>query len=230
MSEFIKYGWDVLYLAFKGAWAITECAAAIIAILGGVIVWKYPRWESTMKNLLWMIPVGFFVLLLILRVAIVAPYDIYKSQQQKINESQNTLKETQEKVSKSQNDLAVAQDRINELKDKLAIAQKQTPNTDTINVKPVTKQEIRAFLESINTEILQRIDGRQKEMHVLMSDSKRAKLIELSERPDFNKFLDIKKSGAHCIGGAPESGFIKEFGENGAMVGCYLYPKDALIK
>ena len=102
-------------------------------------------------------------------------------------------------------------------------AHRQTP-------KPVTKQEIRTFLESINPDILKMLDAEQEAIHVFMSIPTQIEFIELSKRPDFNKFSSIKKSGAKCIGGKPETGIIKESGENGYMDGYYFYPKDALIK
>jgi hypothetical protein len=89
-----------------------------------------------------------------------------------------------------------------------------------------TKQDIRTFLESINPEILRKVDTGQKEIHVLISIPKQMKLSDLSERSDFSKFLFFKRSGDVSLGG----GQINELNQNGAMDGYYLYPKDTLVK
>lgn len=76
-------------MAFQGVWAITGVIAGVLAIIGGFVVWKCPAWESTMKNLLWMIPVGVFTLLLFIRLTI-TPYTIYKNQREMITKLQTT--------------------------------------------------------------------------------------------------------------------------------------------
>ena len=51
MVEFLKYGKDVLYLAFKGAWAIATFVAFIISIIVGNKSNKKPQRETKLKKL-----------------------------------------------------------------------------------------------------------------------------------------------------------------------------------
>lgn len=174
-----------------------------------------------MKNLLWMIPVGFFVLLLILRMAI-TPYDMYKNQEHKIdklqnglNASQSALEEIQKKVSQLQYELLLATTSKSITKD---------------GIFADTKQDIRTFLESMNREIIQRIDTRQTEIHVLISIPKQIELKDLSKRPDFDKFLSCTPTGDICIACDHLKDFIMDLSQAGEKDGYYLHPKDALIK
>jgi hypothetical protein len=100
------------------------------------------------------------------------------------------------------------------------------------NAKTDTKQDIRFLLESINPEILQKIDTKQKEIRILISIPNEVELKGLSKRPDFNKFLsfkqcqcgDIKDSNSYV------KNYINELNDDSWRVGYCLYPKDALIK
>ncbi len=189
MSGFLQYYWDVFCLAFQGAWAITEVIAGVIAIIGGFIVWKRPGWESTMKNLLWMIPVGIFTLLLLIRLAI-APYTIHQNQQQQIIELQKREE-----------------------------------------VAMTSKQDIRSFLESINPEILKKIDVGQKEIRIFIGKPNAMKLVDFSTYPNFYKFLFFQQSDDKTFPDLPKDGFINQLDANEVwLYGYYLYPRDAIKK
>ncbi len=86
--SFIQYYWAVFRFAFTGAWAIANSAAFFVAILGGFIAWKYPPKGAIMQNLMWAAPLSLFGVVLIVSLAIVAPYNIHKKQEQKIDELQ----------------------------------------------------------------------------------------------------------------------------------------------
>ena len=83
--SYAQYCWFAVCLAFPKAWAIFETITGIISLIGGIIVWKYPTKESTMKNLIWMIPLFIMVIAFVGRL-LYAPYAIYKNQETKINE------------------------------------------------------------------------------------------------------------------------------------------------
>ncbi len=104
-------------------------------------------------------------------------------------------------------------------------ALQEAHSTPSLTIKPVTKQEIRTLLESINPEILRCIDKRQKQLHVMMSIPTQMNLLALSKGQGFEKYISIEKSGSKCIGGQPEDGLIKEAEESGYMDGYYIYPK-----
>ena len=91
-------------------------------------------------------------------------------------------------------------------------------DTNEQTVKPVTKQEIRTFLESVDENILRAIDSEIKKFDVRLKTIEQVKLNELSEHPDFKKYLTFEDTGE--IG----------FGKAGTSVKYILYPKDALIK
>jgi hypothetical protein len=97
---------------------------------------------------------------------------------------------------------------------------------NTTNVKPVTKQEIRSFLEDVNSEILQKIDTGRKEIRILISIPKEVKLLNLSERLDFNKFLSFKQ--CQCDDVHSSKDYIIELNDLSWKVGYCLYAKDAL--
>ncbi|MGD1043318.1 MAG: hypothetical protein ABR913_09720 [Sedimentisphaerales bacterium] len=90
--SFVQYYLRVLSIAFSGAWAVANAVSFVLSILFGVIAWKYPPKESIVKDLMWVIPLAIFVVILIISVAIVAPYQIYQNQQQKIDELRGALK------------------------------------------------------------------------------------------------------------------------------------------
>jgi hypothetical protein len=108
--------------------------------------------------------------------------------------------------------------RKNDLIALLQEENKKLKSKDGNTQKPVTREEVRTFFESIAPEILQEIDAKQKEIRVDMSILQEIKFIELSERPDFGKYLSFtKEDGSYtwnCV----------------QMTVYYIFPKDALIK
>lgn len=96
-----------------------------------------------------------------------------------------------------------------------------------------TKQEIRSFLETVNPEILKRIDVGRKEILVCISTQDAVRLSNLSEYVDFNKYLSFRQA---TIGEDDSKGledpniFIENNEYLWATNGYYLYPKDALMR
>jgi len=98
-------------------------------------------------------------------------------------------------------------------------------------IATISKQDIRSFLESINPEILQKIDAEQKEIHIFISQPKQMKLVDLSTYPNFYNFLSFQRIGYDITSSDDHmDGFINELGQNNEMYGYYLYPRDALKK
>ena len=93
-----------------------------------------------------------------------------------------------------------------------------------------TRKEIRTLLESVNPEILKRIDEGQKEIPVRFNTIAQVKLSELSNHQDFYRFLDFKKTGSIVSGANYTGSFIGEPNEISFTECYYLYPKDALIR
>lgn len=88
-----------------------------------------------------------------------------------------------------------------------------------------TKQEIRTLLESVKPLILQKIDMGQKDILIMINIPTEVKLLDLSQRPDFNKFLSIKQSRGSKI-----EDYIIDSNDISWKASYHLYPKDALIK
>jgi hypothetical protein len=109
-------------------------------------------------------------------------------------------------------------------------ARTQVSNADLLNAKPVTKQEIRSFLESINPEILKRIDEGQTEIHIAICSYKCKDLKDLSKRLDFDNYLRYKPTGDVCMGCDRLKDYILDLERCGQKDGHYFYPKDALRK
>jgi hypothetical protein len=188
---FILYYWKLVLFAVSGAWRIAELVAAVLALVCGYIAWKHPDWESTMKNPLWMIPLGLFLLILIVRL-ITAPYAMHA-------EDQKTIADLKKIVEKKEQD---------------------------------TKQDIRSFLESLHPDVLAKVDAGEKQIGVWLGPVNQTKLATLSERQGFSALLSVKSTNQIWMtaGEAQRGDFIRPTGENGTLVGYYLYPKDALIK
>ncbi len=110
---------------------------------------------------------------------------------------------------------------LQQKKDSLIDEQKQNHLTSTKN----TKQDIRILLESINPEILRAIDAGQRDILVMMNIPTEVRLLNLSERPDFNKYLSIKQSR----GGKIED-YIIDSNDMSWKADYHLCPQDALIK
>ncbi len=100
--------------------------------------------------------------------------------------------------------------------------EKQPNGVGVTNIKTVTRQEIRTFLESISPKILQAIDAGQERVYVLISIPEQVELTNLSKQPDFSSFLSFEQSGNVDI----HSGGNRA----GHRDGYYFYPKDALTK
>ena len=83
----VKYYWSLFRFAVDGAWGFSQLVSAIFAFVGGYIGYKHPEWGIVMNNLLWVIPLGIFVVLFAIRL-ILAPYKIYKDQQDEIKKLQ----------------------------------------------------------------------------------------------------------------------------------------------
>ena len=88
-----------------------------------------------------------------------------------------------------------------------------------------TKQEIRTLLESISPSILQKIDMGQKDILIMINIPTEVKLLDLSQRPDFKKFLSIKQSRS-----SNTKDYIIDLDDISWKAGYHLSPKDALIK
>lgn len=104
--------------------------------------------------------------------------------------------------------------------------QKQVHNTDT-------KQDIRALLEDFNSVILQKIDMGQKKFLLPISMARQVKLTNLSERPDFNKYLRVEQFTREDDFNDYEDPNIFIKGSDyyySWMQAYYFYPKDALKK
>ncbi len=101
-----------------------------------------------------------------------------------------------------------------------------------LGVKQDIKQEIRTCLESINPEILQRIDAGRKKILVCISMQDAVKLSNLSERVDFDKYLSFRQATLEGdFNGLEDPNiFIENVKYMWVSNGHYLYPKDALIK
>lgn len=104
---------------------------------------------------------------------------------------------------------------------------------DNVVIPMNTKQGLRTFLESVNPEILQRIDKGGTEILTILSASSHVKLVNLSEQPDFNNYLSFKHIG-------DEENDFNDFEDPNVFVegdkmhiwtqAYYFYPKDALVK
>jgi hypothetical protein len=100
------------------------------------------------------------------------------------------------------------------------IEELQNDSKPTRNSKTNTKQEIRDFLESLNPEILQRIDAKEKVIVIHADIETQTGLIMLSKLPDFDKYLSFEKPR-----------FYESYALNCEPMKIYhLCPKDALIK
>lgn len=105
---------------------------------------------------------------------------------------------------------------------------KDFQNVNAANTKSVTKQELRTFFEDVNEAILPMIDAGQKEIRISISIPKEVDLLNMSKRPDFDKFLSIKQCQCDDIYGVEK--YVNQSNDLSWRVGYCLYPKDALIK
>lgn len=109
--------------------------------------------------------------------------------------------------------------------------QKKTNDEGDKNLKPITKQEIRTFLESIHPEILRRIDHDYAKILTTLSVPNQVKLTNLSERPDFEKYMSFKQinNDTDDFNDFDDPNVFIEGDEYFNWIQAhYLYPKDAL--
>ncbi|MBN1787616.1 MAG: hypothetical protein JW806_04400 [Sedimentisphaerales bacterium] len=114
------------------------------------------------------------------------------------------------------------------------LREKENSNADTSNVG--TRQLLRAFLKSVNPEILQRIDSGDANIRVFMNVLNQVKLDVLYWRPDIDKFLRAEKGDKFSKGKQSD---IAKFGDRfkdciydnveiGELNNYDLYPEEAL--
>lgn len=85
---FWQYCQRVFDLAFTRTWRTVETIAGILAIILGIVVATHTNWEATVKYLAWAIPLGVFVVIALVRLAI-TPWIIYNQQEQRIREQRD---------------------------------------------------------------------------------------------------------------------------------------------
>ncbi len=115
-------------------------------------------------------------------------------------------------------------------RDSLRDAQKQNGSGNA--AKTDTKQDIRTFLEDINSEILQKVDAGQKRILISVSIPKQIELLGLSKQHlDFSNYLSFRQIGPNDdINEADLTNRIDEKNDYGWKQACFLFPKDALKK
>jgi len=89
------------------------------------------------------------------------------------------------------------------------------------------KQQIRTLMESINPNVLGRIDAGQTQIPVLIGAINQAKLAEISQRGGFGAYLSFRKVGTTAGGQTFVSGFLND-DDVGMRQGFILMPKDAI--
>lgn len=95
---------------------------------------------------------------------------------------------------------------------------------------PDTKQAIRSVLHSIHPDLISELDGGKKELDVFIGNFSATKLQQLSERPDFRKFLSLKETDNQIIDspGSSINGILNEVDAHGTLTLFLLYPTDEL--
>jgi len=87
-----------------------------------------------------------------------------------------------------------------------------------------------------NPEIIRMIDAGSNAIPVMLGTVGQVKLSELTQRPDFKKYLSLTQTTDSMTGNLNHMGvgnygyYINDMGENGTMVGFIFYPTDALKK
>jgi hypothetical protein len=92
---FWQYFWNILILAFSTPWQFSANIAGVLAIIFGIIVWRHPKLENTVKLLLWMIPLALFIVLTPIAL-LVGSYGLYEDKHQEVVGLQNTLNQERE--------------------------------------------------------------------------------------------------------------------------------------
>jgi hypothetical protein len=94
------------------------------------------------------------------------------------------------------------------------------------------KQEIRTLLETINPEILRRVDLGSNRINVMIGQIHATQLASLSSQERFSKYLEFKQTGGTMMAShnVRLGDYLNDETESSMMVGHTLYPKDALKK
>ena len=87
---FWQFLWHSLGLAVTNAWNISAIIAGVVAIVVGIVIWKRPKWEASVKHLLWILPLIAFVVLAPIGL-MKGSYSIYKEQESQMTSLQNNL-------------------------------------------------------------------------------------------------------------------------------------------
>jgi|CZKV01.1.fsa_nt_gi hypothetical protein len=90
------------------------------------------------------------------------------------------------------------------------------------------KKYLRVFLESVNSEILYRVDAGNKQIGIFLGDVSESKLTMLSKQPNFSKFLTFERGSNVIIGNGSIGDFLKEKNVDGTMTDFVFSPKYSL--
>lgn len=85
-----------LSVAFLGTWKLRDLVAGIVGLLAPLLSKLIPEWESAMSELTWQLPLGFFAGVAAVRLFL-APYWIYREQEQEKKELQSKLEKAAER-------------------------------------------------------------------------------------------------------------------------------------
>jgi hypothetical protein len=97
--------------------------------------------------------------------------------------------------------------------------------------KPIldTKKDLRALFGMTNPEIIKWIDAGSNSIPVMLGTVGQVRLSELTQRPDFKKYLSLMTTSASINGNSNHIGdYINDMGENGLMSGFIFYPTEEL--
>jgi hypothetical protein len=133
-----QFYWNWFTSAFSGAWAISQVLAGVITLIMGILVWKYPNWEASAKNLLWMIPLGIFLVLLVIRLAI-APFNIYQKQQMDLRSIEKKLQETEKNLEDARKQISLS---ITEIIASLYIKNRDIPLASLGMINPIIHDKV----------------------------------------------------------------------------------------
>ena len=188
--------------AITGAWSIYGLSAAVLTIIFGCIAWKYPKWESKLKNPLWIIPLIIFFLILFIRL-ITAPYIMHVEEEKTIA----GLKDNQTKKEDT----------------------KQAIRSFLESVNPVILKKVDAGQKEIHVLISAVKETKLSELSELSDFNKYLSFKQLHttmQGPNYDgNDADIIKAVKSTLGD-----FIPELKQYGFVQGYSLYPQDALIK
>src|SRR5436305_3488466 len=81
VKDMCRFYWAVVCTAFRHSWKVTGGTATALGIIWGILAYFFPAWRITkMTGLLWQIPIGLCVFLLVARL-VLAPYWLYKDKE-----------------------------------------------------------------------------------------------------------------------------------------------------